>query len=252
MGVFFNLRMLLSCYKNKTKYTSLRKIWTLAICLIVYQVSILAMNTVGAWKELEVKQHEGHCSAIYLLVSTFMTFFVGGNLMVIVAIESRDPMANRNRELFPTCELLTTALLSLGISLFVMIRWYSSCHQDFAFHLMVFSVIVAITIIVFLLFVASGSCLQLDHTTPKPQKLKTSLPNLCTKSKGSLIFVALFLMCIGAAVTQYSSPQAFQPVLYLLIMNATVGIALPLAFNDLIYSSSEVENETKIAVISIS
>lgn len=241
VGVFFNIRMLSSCYRSKTKYTFLQTIWPLVICLVVYQVSILSMNTVAAWKGLHV-QHGECCSALYVLVSTFLTFFAGGNLMVILAIESRNAMACHTQELFPTCKFFATAVLSLAFAVSVIIRC-SCCRPDFALHLIAISTIVVVTIVV-LLLVACGSCLQ-----PKPPLPKTSLPNRCKKNNGTTLFITLFLLCIVVAVTQILSPHAFQPILYLLIMNATAGIALPLAFNDLIYLRSEVENEMKIVVI---
>jgi len=77
---------------------------------------------------------------------------------------------------------------------------------------------------------------------------RTSLLTRCKKNKGTVLFVALFLMCIGLAVTQLFSTQAFQALSYLLIMNAVVGIALPVAFDDFIVLSRELENEIKTVV----
>ncbi|KAL9983579.1 hypothetical protein ACROYT_G005774, partial [Oculina patagonica] len=246
VGVFFNLQMLLTCFRNKTKYTFLQNIWAFVICQFVYHVSVLVMNTVDAWTKLDVQQGE-YCSTIYLLISTFMTFFAGGNLMAILVIESRNTMPYQSRELFPTCGLFTTAALALGFAVSVILRYACFCEQ-FVFHVMVISVIIVVTIVV-LLLVASGSTLQVDNTTPKRSMPKTSLPIRFKKNKGIVLFIALFLICIGVSVTQSSvSPQAFHAAFYLLIMNAAVGIALPLTFKDFVDSSSELENEISLFV----
>lgn len=250
VGFFFNLRMLLSCFKNKTKYTFLQNIWPVVICQTVYHVTVLVMNTVDAWTRLDV-QREDYCSVVYVLVSTVMTFFVGGNLMVILAMESHNNSVDQSRESLPTCTLFKTAVLALGFTVAVILRCYICFHQQLTFYVMNIGVIVVVTIVV-LLLVACGSSmssLDLDRITAKLPMPKTSWLIRCKKNKGIVLFVALFLMCTGLAVTQLFSTQAFQAFSYLLIMNAVVGIALPVIFGDFIVSSSELENKMKTVVI---
>ncbi|KAL9983580.1 hypothetical protein ACROYT_G005775 [Oculina patagonica] len=248
VGVFFNLQMLLACFRNKTKYTFLQNIWAFVICQFAYHVSVLVMNTVYLWTRLLDVQQGEYCSAIYLLISTFMTIFVGGNLMAILVIESRNPMACQRQELFPTCELFTTAVLALGFAVTVILRRYACFCEQFVFHVMVISVIIVVTIVT-LLLVASGSSLQLDNTIPKPPAMpKTSLSNRFKNNKGIVLFIALFLICTGVSVTQSLFPQAFHAAFYLLIMNAAVGIALPLTLKDFVDSSSELENEISLFI----
>lgn len=245
-GVLFNFKMLFSCVKNKTKYRFLQDNWTVLVCQAVYQVFVLVVNSVNAWTEPDVQHEEHHCSAVYSSVASFMAFFVSGSLMSL-AVECRSG-ACQELELFGTCALSTTAVLALGFTVSVMIRWLSCFCEDFSFYLMAINLIIAMMIVV-VLRVAFGSCVELDTTTPKLSMPKTSLMHLCKKSKGTVLFVALFLMCIGVMVTQLVSPQAFQKVLYLVIVNVAVGIALPLTFNDLIGSSIEMEKETRVVVI---
>lgn len=248
VGVFFNSRMLLSCLKNKAKYTFLQNIWPVVICQTVYHVTVLAMNTVDAWRKLDVQRVE-YCSVVYVLVSTVITFFVGGNLMAILAMESRNTLASvdQSREPFSTCTLFRTAVLALGFSVTVILRCYICFDQQLAFYVMNISVIVVVTIIV-LLLVACGSSvpsLDLDRIAPNHPMPRTSLLTRCRNNKGTVLFVALFLMCIGLAMTQLFSTQAFQAFSYLLIMNTVVGIALPVTFGDFIILSSKLENEMK-------
>lgn len=251
LGVFFNLRMLLSSLKNKTKYTFLQNIWPVVICQTFYHVTVLTVNTVDAWTRLDVQRLE-YCSVVYVLVSTVMTFFVSGNLMAILATESRNTLesVNQSREPFFTRTLFRTAVLALGFSVVVFLRCYICFDQQLAFYVMNISVMVLVTIIV-LLLVACGSTmpsLDLDRIARNRPMPRTSLLTRCKKNKGTVLFVALFLMCTGLAVTQLFSTQTFQARSYLLIMNAVVGIALPVAFNDFFVLSSELENEIKNVV----
>lgn len=251
VGVFFNLRMLLSCLRNKTKYAFLHNIWPAVICQTVYHVTVLTMNTVDAWKRPDVQRVE-YCSVIYALVSTLMTFFVGGNLMVILAMESRNNLqsVDQSQEPFSTCTLSRTAVLALGFCVAVILRYYICFHQQLAFYVTNISLIVVVTIIV-LLLVAYGSSmpsLDLDRITPNRLLLRMSLLTRCKKNKGTMLFVTLFLVCTGLLVTQLFSTQAFQAFSYLLIMNAVVGIALPVAFGDFFVLSSKLENAMKTEV----
>ena len=178
-----------------------------------------------------------------------MTFFVGGNMMAILVMESRNPVTyQRREEFFPTCELFTTAALTLGFTVCVVLRCYVCFREQFIFHVTVIGMIVVVTIVI-LLLVASGLSLQLNNitTTTNPlTKAKTFLPSRGKKNKGIVLFVALFLICIGVSVAQAMLPQAFHVGSYLLIMNATVGIALPFTFNDFVDSSREQENDMNL------
>ena len=241
--------MLLSCLKKKAKYTFLQNIWPIVTCQTSYHVTVLIMNTVDAWTRLDERRAEC-CSVIYVLVSTALAFFVGGNFMAILAMESRNTLGSvdQTREPFPTCALFRTAVLALGLSVAVIVRYYICFHQHLAFYLTNISVMVVVTIIV-LLLVACGSSmssLNLDRIAAKLPLPRTSFLTRCKTNKGIVLFVALFLMCTGLAVAQIFSMQDFEAFSYLLIMNAVVGIALPVMLGDFINSTSELENEIKL------
>lgn len=251
VGIFYNLRMLLSCLKNKAKYTFLQNTWPVVICQTGYHVTVLIMNTVDAWTRLD-EQRVLYCSVVYVLVSTVMTFFVGGNLMAILAMESRNTLGSvdQSRDPFSTCTLFRTVVLALGLSVAVILRYFICFHQQLAFYVMNISAIVVVTIIVLLLVTcgSSVSSLNLDHIPPKLPMPGTPFLTRCKKNKGIVLFVVLFLICTGLAVTNAFSTLAFQALSYLLIMNAVVGIALPVTFGDFIDSSSELEDEMKTVV----
>ena len=202
--VLLNLKILLTSFKSKTTYTFLRNIRSWVICQFAYHVSVLLMNTVDAWTRLNVPQE--YCSTIYLLISTFMTFFVGGNMMAILVMESRNPVAYQIRgDFFPTRKLFVAiSALAIGLTAFIMLRYYACFRQHFTFHVMVVISIIIVVTIVILLLVASDSSLQVDNISPaklptksltKPlMKPKISLPSFCGKDKGIALFVVLLLM----------------------------------------------------------
>lgn len=243
-GVLLNLQMLSNCFKNKTKNTVLEERWTVVACQVVYQVFVLVTNTVSAWKGYDVlsgKHDCNYCNAMYTSVATFMVFFVSGSLASF-AIEPLFVSCHK-RELIPSYALNTTAVSALVLAAFVTIRWLSPFCEDAVFYLMAINLILTVTIVV-LLRVASGLC-EPQPDSDKALKLsilKTSRMKFCLKNKGTTLFVALFL--VGFGVT-----QCFQKLPYLLIMNVAVGIALPMAFNDLAGSSCETEKEIKVLVI---
>lgn len=240
VALCFNVRMLLSGFSDKTKQS--RRL--LVICQFVTQVTMLAVNMVEAWTELdEISiQHEEPCFAFYKLVSTFAAFFSGGILLALVAVESDHSESYQNQEALP--QLLASAALALG---FVGsgITWLHSCFsQEFASAVTV-SAFILVSAIAVLLFVAWKT--RPDRTAPRTSPLLSRL-----KKNGEIVlFVIFFLVCVGVMTSQISRPslceseqaRAGDKVFYLFIMNYTVGIVMPVAVIDLNDSSYIKENE---------
>ena len=240
VGVLSNLQMLSNCYKNKASNTFLEERWTVVFCQAVYQVFVLVTNTVSSWTGFNALcgEHDcDHCNGMYTSVATFMVFSVSGSL-AFFANEPRS-VPCRKRELIPSYATNTTAVLALVLAAFVTIRCrLNRFCEDTLFYLMAINLITTVTIVL-LLHVAFGSCKpQLDAAAPKVSWIK-----FCVKNKGTALFVALFIACFGVMLT-------FQKVLNLLLLNAAVGIALPMAFNDLNGSGCETEKEIGGLVIS--
>ena len=236
VGVFFNVRMLLVCMKNKPKYTFLQNVWSVVICQTVYHVTVLTMNIRDAWKMPDV-QREEYCSVVYVLVCTLITFFIGGNLMAILAMESRDSLksVDQSREPFSTCALFRTVALALGFSVAVILRCYSCFHQQLAFHVMNITVVVNVIVQLLVGYGAGMPSLNLDRITASLLIPRTSFLTHCKRNKGTVLFAALFLMCTGLFVTQLFSTQAFQMFPYFLILMLSLESLFPLRLVTLLF-----------------
>ena len=164
--------------------------------------------------------------------------------------ESRDSLksVDQSREPFSTCALFRTVVLALGFSVAVILRCYSCFHQQLAFHVMNITVVVNVIVQLLVGYGAGMPSLNLDRITATLLIPRTSFLTHCKRNKGTVLFVALFLMCTGLFVTQLFSTQAFQMFPYFLIMNAVVGIALPVALGDFIVLNIELEDEMKSVV----
>ena len=124
-GITLNIRMLRSCFKDKTKYTFLQKCRTLAICQCACQVVILVADAVESWKGLEAESRES-CDVLRALSSS-MLFFQGSNLMAISIVYFDQPTAHGTFEL--RSKLKISAALSLGFTGSTVI-WFESCFSQ--------------------------------------------------------------------------------------------------------------------------
>lgn len=248
-GLWLNTRMLLICISEKARNAVLQQRRPLVVCQFVAQVTMLIVNSLEASNELDVIsiQHRDSCFAFYKVISTFATFFSCGNLLAMVAIESGHSAGHQYGESLPK-QLLSAAFL-LAVFGFGNIWWSSCFNQEIATAIPTSAFILVSTIAV-LVFVAWRT--QLDHTnltnySPKPCSLFD-----CFKAKCEFVlFVVLFLVCVGVMTIQISrsslcesdQARAAEKIRYLIIMNFNAGIALPLAVTDLTDSSYEDNNE---------
>ena len=252
LGICCNVWMLCSCCFNAKR--------PLVVCQFVAQVMILAVNIVETWNELDNKWtgQEESCLTFYKLVLTFATFFSCGNLLAIMMTAIRsgsDPSVSRARESIPI--LLAGVVLSFLSSGIV---WWYSCftlERESRAQLAVSGLILveAVAVLVFMVWRTR----DLDHTTPKTIWTSSLLDCLCEKFE-TVLFVVLFLMCFGIMTTQISQPpvcesvqtrakRAGEKALFLLIMNFTAGIAMPLTVMGLNESRCEKEIEEMKVVI---
>ena len=120
VGVFFNLRMLRSCFKDKTKNTFLQKCRTLTVCQCACQVTILVADAVESWIGLETQPRES-CN-VFRVLSSSTLFLQGCNLVAILMIHFDQPTSHGTREL--CSKLKVSAAWSLGFIGSAMIWWY--------------------------------------------------------------------------------------------------------------------------------
>ena len=254
LGIFCNMRMLCTCFKDNTKRA-------LVASQFIAQVTIIAVNIVETWKEHSQDiiwiAHPENCFPFYKLVTIFATFFSCGNLLVMVALKSRGPVSESEKE-----EFLTKLLLLPGIFLAAVgsgsVWWFSCFSQDndSSANLITVSVFILLLIMTILVFAAWQT--RLDH---EGQKL-FSLFDCFREYFGTVLFVMLFTMCIGTLTIHISIPfgydslltrvsQMSDEALYMFIMNYTVGIAMPLIVVDLDESSYQQKGkeETKVMIV---
>ena len=251
-GIVLNMRMLRSCFKDKTKYTFLQKCRTLAICQCACQVTILVADAVGSWKGLETEYKES-CNFFRVLSSSTL-FFQGCNLIAILIIYFDHPTSYGTPEL--CSKLKISAALSLGLIGSTMIWWYSCFSQDFLFQmalLVLFVVSVAFVVLLLAWDARNNIHDQLEDATQQASmKTCSLLRHVFKEHRRPVLFIALLLVClvvIFSGSPRSAENEVLKEVLYSVITRFVVGIVLPVTFSDLIELSKGEENGLKTLVI---
>ena len=226
-GVYFNVRMLLRCFTIDPKRAFLHKYRPLVICQFVYQVSVLAMNSIEALIGLGF-QHEESCS-VFKMVSICINIFLVSNLSTMMIVIGFDhPITYKNQEVSPKLLMLTPVCLGfIGSS----ILWWCSCSALEA------RMVAVIIFVVFLplLLVTLKKYMQRDQTR---EKLNAALlwATFKENKKGCLLTAWLLMCCgvvIGLGTSPWSSYKEFDvKMIRLFMINCIVGIGLPVAFNE--------------------
>lgn len=166
-GITFNLQMLRSCFKDKTKF--LQKCRILAVCQCACQVIILLADAVESWEGLETEPRES-CDVLRVLSSS-MLFFQACNLMAISIIYSVDQPTAHGTELCSKLKIL--AVLSLGFTGSALILCNSCFSQEFLFEMalrIVFVLSVAFVVLLFAWGARNNIQDQLDDDTQQVVK----------------------------------------------------------------------------------
>ena len=253
-GIFFNIRMLRSCFKDKTKYTFLQNCRTLTVCQFVCQAIILVADAVESWKGFEIQPRET-CNVFRILMCSTL-FFQGCNLLAILVIYFDHPVGQGNLEL--SSKLKISAALSLGFIGSVVIWWCSCFAQDFFSQLAITVLFIVAVAFVVLLFAADATKIIQDPlddaATPETSTKTYSL--LCKVYKEHqrpvffIILLLLSLVVILSGSPHSAETEGFKEMFfYSIVTRFVVGIILPVTFSDLIELSQKEENEMKIEVI---
>ena len=230
------MRMLLSSFKGKPRLSFLHARESFVVSQFVAQVTVLVVNSVEAWSELDVVtiRRDESCFSFYNVVSTFAIFFSSGNLLAMVAFDSSDTVSYQYQELLS--KHLSLAAPTLGFLGSGIIWWFSCFSQEFSSEMFVSAFTLAATIAV-LLFIDWRT--RRYHKTPKTPSESTKTVLLET-----VLLVVVFFMCVGVMTIQISrlagdQARVHEKLSYLLVMNYSVGVAIPLTvtdMNDVIYT----------------
>ena len=245
-GVYFNVRMLLSCFTIEPKREFLHKYRPLVICQFVYQVSVLAMNSIEAWSGLDVQHDESSC-IVLKMTSICINIFLVSNLVAMLIVAVEQPITYNNQELSPKLLMLVPVCLGFIGS---AILWWCNRSSLYEFECQVIAIIFFVVFLP-LPLVTWKKYTQRDQTS---EKLEAALPWAIFKENKKVCVVTVWLLiCCGVVIasgtSQWSSYEEFDEIVCLFMINSVVGIGLPVVFNELFYSICGDEKETKTVVI---
>lgn len=253
-GIVLNMRMLWSCFKDKTKYKFLQKCRSLTISQCACQVTILLTNAVQSWPGFEFES----CNVFGGFLIT-MNFLLACNMVaILIHLDSGYPVETcENQEAYLSKLKIPAALVVFGS----IILWYSYFSQVFLSQMAVkgilFAVMITLVALLYAAFSGSSCHYQLtDASTNTSTTASFSLWNVCQENRITLFFFALSLILVavllGALPRSSFSMDFEQAIIFQEFMcsliTRLVGIALPLVICDLIDSSYE---ETVRKIISI-
>ena len=244
-GVYFNVRMLLSCFTVEPKRPCLRKYRPLVICQFVYQVSVLAMNSIETWSGFDV-QHDEPCN-VFKMTWICINIFLVSNLVAMLIVEVQQPITYNNQELSPKLLMLVPVCLGfIGCA----IVW-CSCSSLHEFESQVIAIIFFVVFLP-LLLVTWKEYAQRDQTS---EKVDAALLWATFKQNKKVCAVTVWLLIccavvIGSGAPSRSPSEEFDgKIISVFMVNSVVGIGLPATFNELFDSIYENVKETKTVVI---
>ena len=255
-GIICNIRMLRSCFKDKTKYTFLQKCRTLTICQCACQVIILVADGVESWKGLETQP--GESFNVFRALSSSTLFFQGCNLIAILIIYIDQPTSHgtSDRELCSKLKILAAS--SLGFIGSAIIWWNSYFSQEL--HILQIAVLPVLFVVsvAFVLLLFAWDAKSLIHKQVENDRKDASMETcsllwkVLQEYRRPVLFMLLLIVCLSAILSVSPRPaesKALKDALYSVITSFVVGIVLPVTFTDLIESSKQDENGLKTVVI---
>ena len=252
-GLFYNVRLLRSCFKDKTKYAVLQKSRPLMICQSILQLILLSLNANEATMAFTNEQQEEWCGTNSILM-TSVGFLMIYNILAMLAIEHHT-IVGLTKAISPKVALIFLVVISTGIGLLLVV---SSAAYLCSSHL---AITVACLLIMGLVLVVSWRICT--HTEDDTEELAdtTTLLNFLSKNKMSVFYtilislgittiIALDVVC-SVAYRFQESEETFQSlrfverVIYLYVMCFAVGISLPLHFRQIIECGCVQETDVK-------
>ena len=255
-GIIFNIRMLRSCFKDKTKYTFLQKCRTLTICQCACHVIILVADAVESWKGLETQPRESF--NVFRALSSSTLFFQGCNLIaiLIIYIDQPEPTSHGTSELCSKLKILAAS--SLGLIGSAIIWWNSYFSQELHIFQMAALPVLFVVSVAFVLLLFAWDAKGLIHEEVEDDRQEASMETCSLLWKAlqeyrtPILFMLLLIVCLSVILSvspRAAESKALKDALYSVITTIVVGIVLPVTFTDLIESSRQDENGLKTVVI---
>ena len=243
VGLFFNIRMFASCFKEKAKYAILQKSRPFMICQFILQVALLALNANEATTTFGKEPSQKWCG-INSVLMTSVAFLMTYNVLAMLAIEHHAVVGLR-REPSSKVALLLFGIITLGIVISVSVFSVTELCTSYTTLTVTCS-----TLMLLILWALWRMCTYIDHDTPKTTTETSTLLDFLRKNKTVVFFSALTILTIVLKIIldvfcsvlfnfqsveeEYQGIQFFEKVIFLYVMCLAVGISLPLHFQNLI------------------
>jgi len=242
VGLFFNMRMFTSCFKEKEKYTILQKSKPFMICQCILQVALLGLNVNEATRVFGKERIQEWCGTNMVLM-TSVGFLMVYNVLAMLAIEHHTIIGLR-REPSPKVALLMFGMITFGIVCSISV--FSATKLCTSYRTLI---VVCSLLMLLILWALWRVCTFVDRDIPKTTTETSALLDFVSKNKtvvffSTLIFLALFLKIFLDVISsvvfnfhpveEFQGIQFFEKVVFLYVMCFAVGISLPLHFQNLI------------------
>lgn len=253
VGVVFNVRMLVSCFKDKTKYTILQKCRPVMVSQCILQLALLTCNAYEATRTFGSHQGAERCGTNNVLMSS-VGFLMIYNILAMLAIE-HNTIVGLKRELSSRVAFLIFGIIMSGILLLMCM--FSA--QELCASYITLTVACSLLMIL-ILWVLWRVCTQVEHDALKTSTDTSTLLDFLSKNKTAVFFsVLIFLAIVLEIILEIISSEAVsfqefqdiklsEKVIFLYVMSFAVGISLPLHFLQII-ECSPTEEEVKCILV---
>lgn len=230
IGLFFNVKMILSCFRKKTSPQP-QKYSAVVALQFVYHVAILTMNTVEVWQGFEEKP-ENFCNVFKALMISVNVLQLFNIIAVCFICCSPDAVADRQFFHFA----VTASSTALGLLACILCVWFTcSNFLDFLYRASIAGLLLSIlaTFSLCATTLIFPWCSQKSFVPESPQEKMFFAEN-----KKTAIFCAIMFLCFGVPLAFYVRPDLISDprltkFICLLTMNLIVGIIMPVTFSAL-------------------
>ena len=241
LGALLNLRMLVTCFRDKTNSTILQKCRPTMMIQFILQLAILNMNVDESFKAFS-KQHRLNCCNANNVLMISAGFLMDYNLLAMLAIRYHN-IVYLKYELSAEVAILATlmaGILTSGIILWVgcFILPEELCGFQIA------SAFASILLLLVMLWIAKRIFTFIYHIRANPWTRDSPLFNFVT-----ILFLLCFVSIIILEVVRHGSAHcfnliasqisdSFERIFFLYVLCVAVGVALPVMFQQLTSDSS--------------